>query len=438
MRLIAFAVAAALAAPAAAVDLGAAMRAALAADPELAAALANRDAAQENIAIARARLLPQVSLQGTYQHLNQQTTSAAGTREFVGPSESVQLTVRQGVLRMRDLEGLKIGTLQAEFGERKLDSARSALWNRTTFAWVDVLVAQAVRDVYARTEASVAEAARQEARRFEAGDGTRDAVAESAGQLALARAQLAEARLDVQSKLLAFNQLTKMDAKDFAGYRLPAGGGLFDLREDRSELLARIIEANPELASARVSEEVAKRRLAQAGTDHMPTLDLVASANRGKSDSPVLVGTSYNNSQVGLQLSLPIYQGGGVSAAQRQAAAGVSAATADREALFNRLNVQFASDWNSQLALRERIEAAEALVTSAVEARRAAEFGVKAGLRTWADLGAADLQLARREAERAGMIGMLLKTHSRLLSLLPASDPAWERWSAAVSGKARI
>lgn len=437
MRLPAFVLAAAMSGPAFAVDLGAAIRAAFEMDPELASAVANRDAATENIAIAQARLRPQVTLQATYQRLDQNTTSGGVTRQYSGPSESAQLTVRQALLRQRDRQGVAIGSRQAEIGELRLESARSALINRATFAWVDVLVSQASREVFARAENSVAEAAKQEARRFEAGDGTRDAVAESAAQLALIRAQLAEARLDAQSKLLAFNQLTKMGAGEFAGYRLPGLDGIVDLREDRAELLERVLGTNPELASARVVEELQKHRLAQASADHMPTIDLVASINRGKSDSANLVGTQYENSQVGVQMIVPIYQGGGVVASERQAAAGVSAASADREALVNQLNVQFMNDWNSQLALRERIVATESLVNAALEQRRAAELGIKAGLRTWADLGAVDLQIARRESDRVGLIGQLLKTQSRLLSLLPVSDPAWERWTGELAGKAR-
>lgn len=436
-RLLALAVAAAFSAPAAAVDLPAAIQAAVAADPELASALANRDAAQENVPLARARLLPQVSLQSTYQRLNQNSTSAGGVRDYQGPSESIQLSVRQALLRVRDREGLRIGNLQAELGELKLESARSDLWNRASMVWVDVLAAQAVRDIYARTEASVAEAAKQEARRFELGDSTRDAVAEAAAQLAFARGQLADARLEVQTRLLAFSQLTRLKAEEFDGYRLPGMAGPVRLTEDRAELLARIIDNNPDLASARVAEEIARRRIAQAGADHLPTIDLVASANRGKSDSANLVGTSYNNSQVGLQMVLPIYQGGAVNAAQRQSTAALAAATADRESLLNRMNVQFAADWNAQTSLHERIAAAGALVTAGIEQRRAAELGIKAGLRTWADLGAADLQLARREVDRVGLIGSQLKLQARMLSLLPASDPSWERWVAAVAGKSR-
>lgn len=436
-RLVALALTAAFGAPAVAVDLPAAIQAAIVAAPELASALANRDVAQENIPLARSRLLPQVSLQTSYQQLNQNTSSAVGVRDYNGPSENIQFSIRQGLLRMRDLEGLRIGSLQAELGDLKLESARSDVWNRTSVAWIDVLVAQVTRDIYARTEGSVAEAARQEARRFELGDSTRDAVAEAAAQLAFARGQLADARLEVQTRLLAFNQLTRLTTQEFVGYRLPGLSGPVQLVDDRSDLLARILDANPDLASARVAEEIARRRIAQAGADHFPTIDLVASATRGKSDSATLVGTSYNNSQIGVQMVLPIYQGGAVNAAQRQSTAALAAASADREALLNRLNVQFASDWNAQTSLHERIAASGALVTAAIESRRAAELGIKAGLRTWADLGAADLQLARREVERVGLIGAQLKLQARLLALLPATDPSWDRWVAAVAGKSR-
>ena len=104
--------------PAHAVDLDTALQAAQAADPTLASANANRDAAHENIALARARLLPQVTLQNTTQHLNQTTHNAQGlSNDFDGRSRSTQLSIRQGLLRPRDWAGLQIGQLQAAQGE---------------------------------------------------------------------------------------------------------------------------------------------------------------------------------------------------------------------------------------------------------------------------------------------------------------------------------
>jgi protease secretion system outer membrane protein len=420
-----------------AVDLPVAQRAALLADPALASALANRDAAQENIAIARSRLMPQVSLQSTMQQTNQTTDRGGLVQDFNGPSKNTQLSLRQAVYRRRDLAGLDIGKLQALYGEHKVTSAQSELWNRTALSWIDVLGAQALRDIYASTLSSVSQSAEQERKRFEAGDGTRDSVAEAAAQLALARAQLADTTIDLESKLRAFRLLTRLPVAGFDDFRLPGAIALGALPEAEDTLLDRILDTNAEVQQARVNEQIGERRLAQSSADHWPTLDLVAGMNRAQNDSTNTLGVRYSNSQVGVQLVVPIYSGGGVAASERQASAAYQAARSDTEYLIQRLRTLYLTDWRAQGSLLERAGAARELVEAGLEQRRAAEFGIKAGVRTWADRGSAELLRARRESDLVTLTATLLKTQARLLSLLPAGDPAWERWSQSLSQLAR-
>lgn len=438
LKLLSFAFVVLAARPVIAVDLPMALQAALASDPTLASAAANRDAAAEGVALAGARLLPQLSLQYTTQHLEQTTTQANGSSEFLGRTVSTQLSLRQGLYRPRDWVGVDIARQQSELGSFRHAAAQSDLWTRTVAAWIDVLAAQAVRDVYVRTLASATLSAEQEQRRFGAGEGTRDAMVEAAAQRAGVRAQLAEAGLDLRSKLQAFNLLTRLEVLAFDAYQLPAVTRLGLLPEFEQALLDRILATNPDLAAMRAAEAVSERRLAQASADHLPTLDLIGAVNRAQNDSTNTLGARYHNTQIGVQLVVPIFAGGGVNAAQRQAAAAYVAAQADREAMVQRLRTQFVSDWNAQTALRERGEAAGGLVEAAREQRWAIELGIKKGLRTWAEFGAADQSLARRESDLVSLTGQLIKTQARLLSLLPATDSAWDRWALAVSGLARL
>ena len=158
--------------PAGAVELPAALQAARQADPMLLSAEANRDAARENIAIARARLLPQISAQTTQQLTHQTTKRDGGETTFSGPSSSSQITLRQAVFRRRDFAGLELAQLQALYGEVKLSASRAEHWNRVVGAWLDVLASMAVRDVQARSVSALTRTAEQEQRRFERGDGT--------------------------------------------------------------------------------------------------------------------------------------------------------------------------------------------------------------------------------------------------------------------------
>lgn len=434
---LAFALTFLLGAPVAAVDLGVAFRAAIAADPGLASATANRDAAQENIAIARAKLLPQISLQTTAQQTNQSTERSGIMQQFSGASNSAQLNLRQALFRRRDTAGLDIGKLQALLGDYRMVATQTDLWGRTAAAWVDVLASQSMREIYRRTVESLIVSAAQEKRRFELGDGTRDTMAEAAAQLALARAQFAENSLDLDARLRVFNLITRMSVKDFKGWQLPSIERLGVLPEAEEALLARILDTNAEVRAAQIGEQIGERRLAQASADHLPTLDLVGGFNRGQNDSTSTLGLRYNNSQVGVQLAVPIYSGGGISSSERQATAAVTAAKADRDALIQKLQTQYLTDWSAQSALKERVNAAEQLLGAALEQRRAAELGLQAGVRTWADVGAADLLRSRRESELINLTANFIKVQARLLALLPPDDPAWDRWTKSVSVQAQ-
>ncbi len=413
----------------AAADLQSALIGAEATDATLASARANRDAGAENVDIARGKLLPQLSFQATSQYLQQTTVSSFGPSDFNGPSRSRQLNLRQAVFRPRDWAGLTIGQLQADYGEYKLASARADLWSRTVGAWIDVLAAKALRDTNAAAVASAQAAAEQERKRYAGGDGTRDAAAEAASQLLQAKAQLLDADLSLGAKRQAFKVLTRLDGSELDNARLPDISRLTVFPATEEDALARAVDTNPDLMAARAAEMINERRIAQAKADHMPTLDVVGSMTKAENDSTNTLGTSYSNHQVGFQLSVPLFSGGSLDAAQRQAAATYVASTADREAVEQRLRTQLDADWNTVAGLRERIKASHEMVAAAREQRRGADLGLKAGTKTWGDVSAADQLIARRESDLLNMIASMIKFQARILSLLPVTDPAWDAWT---------
>ncbi|HSV45159.1 MAG TPA: TolC family protein [Ramlibacter sp.] len=436
--LCALAVGTALAWPAAhAAELQDALRAAQLADPTLAGAMANRDAAHENIAIARARLLPQVNLQSTMQRTDQTTTSSFGTNSFEGPSKNTALSVRQGIYRPRDWAGVDVGKAQAAYGDYKLASAMADLWNRTTAAWIDVLAATAARDAYRLPIASAEASAQQEQRRLQMGDGTRDQAAEAAAQLVESRAQLANAESDLRARRQAFQLLTRLEPTGFEARRIPPLDRLPMVLPTEEDALRRIVDTNPELLATRAAEQVAERRLAQSSADHRPTLDLVAAASRAQNDSTNTLGTRYRNQQFGLQLQVPIYAGGGVSAIERQTAAQYAAASADRSALEQKLRTQVSGDYELLRGLRERMRSGQELLGAAREQKRGAELSLRGGLKTWADVNQADQLIARRTVELAQLTTGAMKVQSRLLALLPVSEPAWIQWTTQLSAAVR-
>jgi protease secretion system outer membrane protein len=401
-------------------------------DPALQSASFNRDAAKLNVWISGARLLPQLSYQEVRQNTNQTTTQdttlGPQAREFTGQSYNKQLSLRQGIVRPRDVEGYRQGHMQSEYGEQKYISAQADLWNRTTGVWLDVLAARAMVQAYGRAVAVAAESSRQETRRYELGDGTKDGRAEAVAQLAQAKAMLSDAEFSLKAREIAFTSLTGLPLESLNKRQLPAEKKIQFEASQREELWSMVLSSAPELQAAEAVQKVSLSRANQALYDHLPTLDLVASASSAQNDSTNTLGYRYTNRQIGAQLVVPLFSGGGMEASRRQAYASYEASVADREALLMRIENQFMSDWASQAGLFERTQAARSLVVAALEQQRAAELGKSKGLRTWTDLSNAELLLARRKSDLINLQVALFKTQARILALLPVQTPAWDAW----------
>lgn len=401
-------------------------------DASLQSASASRDAAQENIDITRARLLPQLNYQDTRQQLHQTTTQSTSAgpqvRDFDGKSISRQLSLRQGVIRPRDVAGYLAGEAQAEYGNYKYASALTDLWSRAISSWVDLLAARTLVDVQQETLDAVSEAAKQEVKRFDRGDGTRDVRAEAQAQLAQARALFVDAQYTLQARERAYQLLTNLDSKSLTNKRLPSESKVRLPEAIKDDLWAAVSSTGPEFLAAQATESLNRFRMIQAASDHLPTLDVVASATRAQNDSTNTLGATYNSRQVGVQLAVPLFAGGGVEASRRQAVAIYQASIADREATLMRLETQFYSDWATQAGLYERTQAARSLLEAAKDQRRGIQLGLLHGLRNWGDLSSAELLVARRHTDLVNLQLSLFKTQARLLSLVPVQMPAWDAW----------
>ena len=401
-------------------------------DPGLQSASLTSEAAKENVWIARSRLLPQLSYAETRQNTNQTTTQdtffGPQVKDFAGQTYNKQISLRQGIIRPRDVEGYRQGHIQARYGEHKLASAKADLWSRTASAWLELLAARALVVAYGSAVKSVSEAARQESKRFELGDGTKDSRAEALAQFAQAKALLSDAQFNLKARERAYELLTGLNPKDLNDRKIPVEVVVKFGESQRDKLWTLILDSAPELQASQALQDVNLSRASQAQYDHLPTLDLVASVSSAQNDTANTLGYRYTNRLVGVQLVVPLFSGGGQEATRRQAYANYEASVADREFLLVRMENQFMADWASQAGLMEREQAARSLVVSAQELRRSVELGQAKGLKTWADLSNADLLLARRISDLVNLQVALFKSQARILALLPIQTPAWQEW----------
>ena len=167
LRFLPGAIALGFAMPVLAVTIQEAFDKAIQIDPVLRASRYNQEANQENIAIARSRLLPQITLQGSTNQLTQTTTqdvpgNSSISKSFTGPSANHQFVIRQGLLRPKDVATLNFAELQSQYAELKYQADLSDLWLRVASSWIELVGAGQLLVAYEKPLNPLMAAAKQE------------------------------------------------------------------------------------------------------------------------------------------------------------------------------------------------------------------------------------------------------------------------------------
>jgi outer membrane protein TolC len=410
-----------------AVTLEDAIESAIKVDPSLRASKFNVMATEENIAIARSRLLPQVSLQGSSNQLTQTTTQdlpsgGSSSRSFTGPSVNHQFVIRQALLRPKELSALRYAELQTQYMELKYKSDVKELRNRVINAWIDLIGAQQITQAHQRPLHLMQVAAKQERARYEQGDSTKDAVIEAEAQYENSNATYVQAFETLKAKQSAFENLTKISAVDLAGKKLTINSLPEFAEADKVVLWANFQDTSLELKMAKLQEEMQLERLKMAEADHKPTLDLLAAVNLAQNDATSTQGYQYRNKQLGVQYTIPLFAGGGLTAGTRQASLGYEASLAEGEALWVRLANDFDASWGLVLANNKRQKAMLVGLASGREQANSNRRGFELGVKSIAEFANAELAFARKMNDVISItqeyIKNVLKVSSKSLTFL--------------------
>ncbi len=365
------------AAPAWSLDLVAAYRMAVQADATYLAAKASAEASREAIPQARAGLLPVVSISSSRSRndTHQESMSAFGPIENDYknyPAKSDTLGLRQPIFRMPNIIAYGQAQAQVEAAEAILRNETQNMAIRVSTAYFDALLAQEqLAAVRSQKSAYAAQLALSQ-RAFKAGEGTRTDIDEANARLLTVTAQEIEAMsmLEKAERVLAAVINQRVPASALAGLdsaRLETGRK--NRPADLEALIAQAEESNHELLALRHQVEAASKEVSKTRAQHLPTLDLVVSRSQTQSDTSNTIGSSYRSTSVGVQLNLPLFSGGSMVSATRQALA-------------------------NEERLRQQLEAAQQVVASTRK-------GVQAGTRNTVDILNAEQQLASARGDLA-------------------------------------
>ena len=119
-------------------------------------------------------------------------------------------------------------------------------------------------------------------------------------------------------------------------------------------------------------------------TGHLPQLDIIA--EYGATDDRSQFGVRGDNQSIGLQVNLPIFEGGAVNSRIRQARYDYQADKENLNAVKRSVKRQVNNTFRSIFTNISRIGALTATVASATSALEASEAGAEVGIRTMVDV----------------------------------------------------
>lgn len=395
-------------APASAMDLLQAYRLAEQADATYQAARAAAAAAREAIPQARAALLPAVSMSSSRSksdtHQVSQTVFGPRATDYDNyEGRSDVLSLKQPLFRMGSFIAYGQAQEQVAAAEATLAHETQIMVLRVSAAYFDVLQAQERLDSIRSQKAAYAGQLDLSGRAFRAGEGTRTDIDDARSRLLIVSAQEIEAltALEKAERSLAAVIDRRVPAAALAGLN-PARMALAKEKPDsREEWIALAEENNHELRALRHQIEAAKSEVSKTRAQHLPTLDLVATRSNSLSETGNTVGTSYRTSTIGVQLNLPLFAGGSVLSATRQALANEERIRQQAEAARRQLAVAVANEFNGVSQGIVLVQAFEAAVEAARQSAESTRKGVQAGTRNTVDILNAEQQLASARSDLA-------------------------------------
>ncbi len=413
-------IAATLSLPSYALSLMEAYQVALEKDPLFQGARYNRVAANEYEAIGRAALLPNVSASYNFSKndADRTITSANGNQSKDNPeytSKVATLQLRQPLFNLDAWQRYMGGKVQVNYSEAKFAGDAQDLISRLTAAYLAALLAEdqlrlsvAQRDAYYENQIA-------NQNLFDKGAGTRTDVLEARARFELAQAQVLEAQDNVKNRRDELAVIVGSDpgALDTLAAVLP------ELPMSPATLVeweALATANNPAVRAQRHSVEYAQTELERNRAGHYPRVDLVASHSRNTSDSLFTYNQQSTVNAIGVQMSLPIYSGGGVNAQTRQAAARLGAGQAELDTALQKALVEVRKQFQLVASSRIRMGAMEQAVRSASETVEATRKSVLGGQRVNLDILTALQQLytAKRDLSEArhGYLLAYLRLHA--------------------------
>ncbi len=373
------------------------------ADPQIQAAAAAHEAALQAVPEARALLLPSVAFTAGIDRDHQEVTNSSFLPSTTSTFNTKQyaLSLSQPVYDRQLWLQLEQSHARVAQADAQYASALQSLAVRVATAYFNVLAAADTLGYTRAEKSAIARQLEQARQRFQVGLTAITDVQEAQASYDLSVSQEIAANNQLSVAREALREITGHYHQNLAAPRenIP----LITPEPSIDEWVRIALEQNFDLLASEAAAEVARQEVRVQRSQHLPTVDLNATHSYSDVGGGSFGGRNTEDSSIGLQLTLPIYSGGLVTARTREASHLYQQAQQQLEEVRRATERQSRTAYLNTVADKSQVEALGAAVKSNQTALQAAEAGNEVGTRTIVDVldAQGNLYGAQRDYSRA-------------------------------------
>ncbi|MBD3635693.1 MAG: TolC family outer membrane protein [Methylophaga sp.] len=372
-------------------------------DPQLLAEAASRLAVGELDDQAMANFLPQVDLSAT----TNKTWVDASAQNFGGQTDynnhGYTLSLVQPIYRRENFVQKNQAEIAIDGATASYAVAEQSLILRVAERYFAVLGAEDDLTFALAEKEAIAKQLEQIQQRFDVGMATITDVTEAQAAFDLASAAVIEAENALANANEQLRETTGKYVDDLAELEeesplvSPEPASINDWSETA-------LAQNPSIMVARANVNTAEQNIELQKSGHYPSLDLVAQKNYDSQSDGNFSGSSKTHTDViGIQLNIPIYEGGAVVSRTREASYRLDEAMQNEEQQRRFVTRQTRESFNGVISGISRVQALKQAVVSNEKALESTQAGYEVGTRTTVDVLNARRNLfsARRDYARS-------------------------------------
>jgi outer membrane protein len=396
-----------VASPVLATDLRDEYRSALSQDASFASSRAALQAGLEKKTQGRSLLLPNVNLTANSTYNDNGIVYSGGSRNLQYNNSGFGVSLVQPLFRQQNWVSYTEAEKQVAISEAQFKLAEHDLILRVSQSYFDVLIAQDNVQLTVAQKQAISEQLGQAKRNFEVGTATITDTYEAQARYDLIGSQEITVQSNLEVKKRALQQITNAVPNELLQL-----GKEFTLDApqpvDVEKWVTDAQQSNIQILVAEALADIADQEVSRTFGGHLPTVDLVANYASNSANGGMFTGVGYGAADttvksIGIQLNMPLFQGGATQSKYREAEAGRDKAKQDLENIRRSVAVQTRQAYLGVVSGIAQVKALQQALKSSESLLEASKLGQSVGVRTNLDVLNAQQQLysTRRDLYQA-------------------------------------